>query len=179
MGDPPPSYYVAGGQRFLLDPGQLAEEPLPPCEQSGCEKPLKAQGMCVAHYQRARRAGMLGLSKEDARRKQLDVNLWSHHRIRLADYEWLLWVEQQGRCVICKVEAPAPYEDTKQWPVDHDHRCCPSQGKSCGKCRRGVLCSGCNINLKTKWEDVVWAQAALKYLGYEATLEPLLPSIWG
>ena len=28
--------------------------------------------------------------------------------------------------------------------VDHDHLCCPSRYKTCGKCIRGLLCSRCN-----------------------------------
>ncbi|WP_084518142.1 endonuclease domain-containing protein [Microtetraspora niveoalba] len=28
--------------------------------------------------------------------------------------------------------------------LDHDHRCCPKKGESCGKCIRGLLCWTCN-----------------------------------
>lgn len=30
--------------------------------------------------------------------------------------------------------------------VDHDHSCCPSTAKSCGKCIRGALCNYCNLS---------------------------------
>lgn len=29
--------------------------------------------------------------------------------------------------------------------IDHDHSCCASHYKTCGKCIRGVLCKSCNI----------------------------------
>ena len=33
--------------------------------------------------------------------------------------------------------------------VDHDHNCCPENGKSCGKCVRGLLCMKCNFTVGT------------------------------
>ena len=36
-------------------------------------------------------------------------------------------------------------EDTdRNLSVDHDHACCPTGGRSCGKCARGLLCVRCN-----------------------------------
>lgn len=41
-----------------------------------------------------------------------------------------------GPCAICSVEA--------KLVVDHDHACCPSKDKSCGRCFRGYICQNCN-----------------------------------
>jgi Recombination endonuclease VII len=50
---------------------------------------------------------------------------------------------QGGGCAICG-ERPAPGYNLR---VDHDHRCCPGDAKSCGKCIRGLLCGKCNTGL--------------------------------
>lgn len=68
--------------------------------------------------------------------------LMTYYRLAWPEYE-AMYFEQDGLCPICKVwEAEV---------VDHDHSCCPDW-KSCGKCVRGLLCGGCNLNI-TKWEE--------------------------
>ena len=48
---------------------------------------------------------------------------------------------QGGGCAIC---GKGPGGSRKHFQVDHDHACCPGR-KSCGKCLRGLMCSGCNL----------------------------------
>lgn len=47
--------------------------------------------------------------------------------------------------------------------VDHDHACCDGQ-RSCGKCIRGLLCSGCNAALGRIRDDLSRAQGLVAYL---------------
>lgn len=49
---------------------------------------------------------------------------------------------QGGKCRICN-KAPGRV----RLAVDHDHGCCPTRGKSCGQCIRGLLCDYCNRQL--------------------------------
>jgi len=39
-----------------------------------------------------------------------------------------------------------PFAEDQAIFVDHNHACCPEK-RSCGKCRRGLLCLRCNIGL--------------------------------
>lgn len=57
-----------------------------------------------------------------------------------ADYQQM-FSAQEGRCAIC-LSPPK----TNRLAIDHDHSCCPGSG-SCGKCVRGLLCAGCNLQL--------------------------------
>lgn len=50
---------------------------------------------------------------------------------------------QNGACALCR----EPFEDDQKIYVDHDHACCPEEGRSCGKCVRGLLCLRCNTAL--------------------------------
>lgn len=47
--------------------------------------------------------------------------------------------------------------------VDHSHGCCPS-GKSCGACRRGFLCTGCNLAIGHLRDRADLARLAADYL---------------
>ena len=50
--------------------------------------------------------------------------------------------EQNFSCLVCGTNDSG----TRPWNIDHDHNCCPP-GKSCQKCRRGILCFKCNSGL--------------------------------
>jgi hypothetical protein len=50
-----------------------------------------------------------------------------------------------------------------RFQVDHDHYCCPSV-KTCGKCIRGLLCSGCNTALGYVCDDVKRLRGLADYL---------------
>lgn len=80
--------------------------------------------------------------------------LWSRYRITEREY---LEMErsQDGLCALCG----RPWSPLA---VDHDRRCCPGR-RSCGKCRRGLLCLHCNNRLGHV-EDAEWMEKALAYL---------------
>lgn len=48
--------------------------------------------------------------------------------------------------------------------IDHDHTCCNSKKRSCGRCVRGVLCSNCNVALGLIRDDPNRAIALANYL---------------
>lgn len=64
---------------------------------------------------------------------------------------------QGGCCNICK-------KPTAKLFVDHDHTCCPSNRKTCGKCIRGLLCHKCNVGLGKFKESEMSLLSVLEYL---------------
>lgn len=66
---------------------------------------------------------------------------------------------QGGKCLICSLEFPGG-----KFNVDHDHSCCPDGKKTCGKCIRGILCSGCNGGIGLLRDDINILTKAIEYL---------------
>lgn len=68
-------------------------------------------------------------------------------------------LEQKDRCAICKKEERLRSKSgvLHALSIDHDHRCCPKSGASCGHCLRGLLCRNCNrmIGLASDSTDVL------------------------
>lgn len=67
---------------------------------------------------------------------------------------------QGGVCAVCRRPDPSG----RRLAVDHDHRCCPERGKSCGKCIRGLLCGPCNMSIGHMNDDASILRAAADYL---------------
>lgn len=84
------------------------------------------------------------------------------HRFSVTPGEWLGMYEQQGHgCAIC---GRSENSDGRRLHVDHDHACCPTKDRSCGKCIRGLLCGQCNTALGYLNEDAARLDAASAYL---------------
>lgn len=52
-------------------------------------------------------------------------------------------VDQDNKCAICRTE----FNNSKRYTtphIDHDHSCCPTNLRCCGKCVRALLCGPCN-----------------------------------
>lgn len=56
-----------------------------------------------------------------------------------ADWYDALLAEQGGGCAVCQRPESGP-----SLAIDHDHACCPTPKRSCGRCVRGLLCEDCN-----------------------------------
>lgn len=77
------------------------------------------------------------------------------HSMTLDEYNRRL-EEQNNKCASCHDEMTTP-------EIDHDHNCCPN-GRSCGKCTRGLLCTNCNRLLGWSRDNPVKLQACASYL---------------
>lgn len=66
-------------------------------------------------------------------------------------------VEQGFGCAICAARGVPLF-------IDHDHRCCPTSGRSCGTCARGLLCHYCNVGLGVFYDKPNRLTSAIDYL---------------
>ena len=131
------------------------------CSLDGCDRPHRAKGLCMYHYQREwetgdpltpdRRKCTPGCTcgrhnkvkqppKIFTKEERRESKLRRFHGITTAEYNAML-ADQGGGCKICGV-IPKPGE--RFFPVDHDHSCCPGN-RHCRDCIRGILCQACNI----------------------------------
>ena len=80
--------------------------------------------------------------------------LRASHGLRHNEYRDLVDA-QEWVCAVCG------HEDTLV--IDHDHSCCKA-GKSCQKCRRGLLCNTCNRMLGLGLDDPIVLLNGFLYL---------------
>lgn len=109
-----------------------------------------------------RRRKALSNSKFPETRKRARLRVFN---MTLEQYEQIL-ADQGGVCMICRRPETAKNRSglVADLSVDHDHRCCPAKGTSCGACIRGLLCSRCNNGLGLFRDDVDVLAAAINYL---------------
>lgn len=84
-------------------------------------------------------------------------HLWSTYKLTPERYDSMVQA-QGGVCAICKTPSD------KLLRVDHDHACCDSQTRTCGKCIRGLLCYSCNDGLGKIKDSIEHIQSAIDYL---------------
>lgn len=77
-----------------------------------------------------------------------------------------LLIFQKYNCLVCNLPLTEPYV------VDHDHTCCPSSRKTCGKCVRGILHSTCNAALGFLKDDPAILRKAATYLEVSKQMQP-------
>lgn len=118
-----------------------------PRKQVACARRRGHGGPCstpeVMERQRVR-----GRSRENRAYDPEVARLWRHKyrfsKYGLTEEQFYARLASQGNaCAMCREQ----FRDDQQVYVDHDHACCPEEGKSCGKCVRGLLCLRCNAAL--------------------------------
>jgi len=96
-----------------------------------------------------------GMDRDSRRQRRREV------RFNITHEQFLDMLEAQGNgCAICKTQTPDGYG----WCLDHDHACCPTPARSCGKCVRAVLCGRCNSALGLIKESRETAMAMALYI---------------
>jgi hypothetical protein len=133
------------------------------------DRPHYVKGMCTSCYEkhRYRTHAPRKIQREKRAKKYYENNFekvrYSDIRYRFGisqeQYEALL-AKQNGLCAICGL----PPEKDEYLSVDHDHRCCKSMGKSCGKCVRALLCVACNAGIGTFKDRIDLIKKAIVYL---------------
>src|SRR5690242_1593712 len=94
--------------------------------------------------------------------RQRGYSLKKRYGLTEADFQRRL--AAQGGCAACG----STTTDGKYWHVDHDHSCCDTQARSCGKCIRAILCHGCNTALGNVKDDKARLVKLIAYLeGFE------------
>jgi hypothetical protein len=84
-------------------------------------------------------------------------------RNHLSERGYTRLMEQQGNeCAVC--HRPFSSQRLEKPVIDHDHKCCPIKGRSCGKCIRGIIHSGCNLLLGYANDSPGVLQQASHYL---------------
>ena len=95
------------------------------------------------------------LTKAESRTRH---TFWNHG-LTMERFAEIL-ASQAGGCAICGTKNPG---GRGSFHVDHDHACCP-KGKSCDDCRRGLLCTNCNVGLGMLGDTADGLARALGYL---------------
>lgn len=91
--------------------------------------------------QRSRRDGRRVASPED-RKRWVRKSRLKAYGLSPERFDEIL-AAQGNACGMCR----EPFREGRRIHIDHDHACCESKKRCCGKCVRGLLCITCNITL--------------------------------
>jgi hypothetical protein len=150
---------------------------LPECTEEGCVEPVKAKGLCKAHYQRLLRHGHTRYTdrKRPARiciisgcdnylyAKDLchahyaKQRKWEAAGVDAARYQEMLHA-QGGVCAICHRPETSPDKasgKTKDLAIDHDHATGAIRALLCSNCNRGLGLFNDSIELLAKAREYV------------------------
>lgn len=121
------------------------------CSVEGCNRPECARALCEYHYFRSDRKGwrpqgsslicrIPGCSTVSGRGEVCPKHRTQLMRFNLS-VENLIRLIGDGTCNACGGRGSP---NGRGPGIHHDHNCCPTAGKSCGKCVVAYLCSSCN-----------------------------------
>jgi hypothetical protein len=118
---------------------------------------------CVSLIHRAKRLEKsIRLGSEQLAYSDWEQNLKS--KFNLTPEKWFALLDaQNGKCAICEVDQCS---SGRKFAVDHDHSCCPTIGKCCGECVRGLLCLLCNTLVGKIEMNRQRTVKALEYIGW-------------
>lgn len=118
-----------------------------------------------ANREREREWYRASQSRLTARQKK-DRDLRTKFKMTADEYDRRL-AAQGGGCAVCG--EPPVY---RALAVDHDHSCCPSSRKTCGRCTRDLLCFRCNGALGNVNDSKETLLALIDYLDRHAVANP-------
>lgn len=124
---------------MVREPGKLSSVVLAACSECGGPMRRSSQASGIPRCRQCRQANP---------KSRLEMEL-GRYGVDLVWYERTL-AEQDYRCGICRTDKPGG--SGKRFHVDHDHNCCPTWQRACGKCVRGLLCAMCNQRLEFSWK---------------------------
>ena len=121
------------------NPTRLTPNSQEVCLVESCTNSFWANGYCRKHYHRLNRYGdPLAGPADRTPEEKLTTRIKQQAQRYGLKYETLLAMYKQCNysCMSCG--------NSGDLVVDHDHACCNHSQRKCGKCVRGLLCSGCN-----------------------------------
>lgn len=108
---------------------------------------------------RAKNRELLKAKRKKTTPLQNKISKLKAYNITIEDFNKL--IDNQGnKCQICGRD----FNDKIIPVVDHDHTCCNTPLRSCGKCIRGLLCHHCNRGIGFLLDDVDIVENAITYL---------------
>lgn len=129
------------------------------CRQSARQRQLREAG--ARYYHRNSEARNAAKDEWVTRNPDYLIRKKAHPYGLTVEAYKRLWAQQGEMCAICLRDTPG----SRGWCTDHDHGCCSTKGRACGKCVRGILCGPCNMALGAFGDDPGTLRRAIAYLG--------------